>query len=995
MKKYWKSIEEYETGIKQINDAHIPDKIQAKEALKASRRDFLKYFGFSVASAAVLASCERPVKKAIPLLIQPEEVRPGIASYYASTFYNGCEAVPILVKVRDGRPIKIEGNDLSRLTKGGTSAQVQASLLNLYDESRPKEPVYQGQELSWEQANSDIIQKLSKLDDDKQIVFLTPTIVSPSFQSLLDNFKQKYPNFKQVTLDSYSYSGIREAYGKVVGKSIIPFYRFDKAEVIVSFGADFLGTWLMPTIFTHQYAKARKISNETKKIAKHIHFESYMSLTGSNADERYIIKPSEEAKYLLSLYNELAQQFGHPITVKSGFESELKTVAHNLVKAKNKALVVSGSNNVDVQLVVASINQLLGAYGNTVMVDKETLLYKGKDALVHKFLDDCIEGKVGAVISIESNPAYHFPSSEKFIKAINDVELTVNVSSQKEETSQFFQYVLPSSHFLESWSDAEFIAGEYSLAQPVIRAIYNTRDKHQIVLDWLGERSKSYDFIKSFWNKHILNKTAETNAFRSAWKQTLSDGVFHSDQSTKRKVSKLNLDEVSSRIVKQEPVDGLEVVAYQSISVGDGKMCNNPWLQELPDPVSRICWDNYYAISPSLAKEKKWKQGDIINIDGIELPVFIQPGNHHQVISVALGYGRMMDGPNPEIIGKNIQPLLERDLVSIQYFTDVKEVKSVAATYELATTQTHHSMEGRALVRETTLSEYLKNPASGNEMHAEIEKLHTTLYKEHDYKGHHWAMFIDLNSCTGCNACVVACSVENNVPVVGRDEVRRSHEMHWLRIDRYYTQLPDDPSSLRVVRQPVMCQHCDNAPCENVCPVAATNHSSEGINQMAYNRCIGTRYCNNNCPYKVRRFNWYDYTGADAIPFNRVDATGMTSDLKRLVLNPDVTVRAKGVIEKCSFCIQRIQEKKLEAKKDGKPLVDGTILTACQQGCPAKAITFGDMNDENSEVSKMMKDPRRYHLLEELHTLPSVGYLTKVRNTEQSNNKNTQHKTHS
>ncbi len=996
MKKYWKSIEEYNQGIKDDNK-HLPNKIQAQEALKASRRDFLKYFGFGVASAAVLASCERPVKKAIPLLIQPEEVRPGIANYYASTFYNGGEAVPILVKVRDGRPIKIEGNDLCNLTQGGTSAQVQASLLNLYDESRPKHPTYNDEKISWNKANQQIVEALNVIEDDKQIVFLSPTIISPTQKAIIKRYKEKYANFKQVTLDSYSYSGIRDAYSEVINSRIIPFYHFDKADVIVSFGADFLGTWLMPTTFTNQYVKNRKLTNGEKKLSKHIQFEGFMSLTGSNADDRYVIKPSEEGRYVLSLYNEVAKLLHFSTLTKGGFEKQVKNVAHHLVKAKSSSLVVSGSNDKNIQLLVIGINLMLGSISNTINLNQKINLYQGDDNEISSFIDDCDAGKVGAIICLESNPVYNLTDVSGFKKALGKVRLTINVTSQKDETSKFCQYVLPSSHFLESWTDSEIVTGEYSLTQPVIRPIYKTKDTNEILLKWLGEQTNSYDFLHSYWNENIFTQSSiNNNPFISHWKKTLSAGVFTAERKNDPKyISPLELSDVTPRILSEQIPKGLELITYLSVPVGDGKMCNNPWLQELPDPVSRVCWDNYFAVSPELAKEKGWSQGDVISISGVELPVFIQPGNHKDVISVALGYGRNMEGPNPEKIGKDVKSLLTSDQGWVKYYTSIPEPKNIEDTYELATTQSHHSMEGRALVRETSLNEYLKDPASGNEMHKEIEKHHTTLYKKHEYKGHHWAMFIDLNSCIGCNACVVACSVENNVPVVGRDEVRRSHEMHWLRIDRYYTQKPEDPSSLRVVRQPVMCQHCDNAPCENVCPVAATNHSSEGINQMAYNRCIGTRYCNNNCPYKVRRFNWYDYTGADAIPFNRKDAIGMTTDLKRLVLNPDVTVRAKGVIEKCSFCIQRIQEKKLEAKQEGEVLKDGEIQTACQQGCPAKAITFGDMNDKNSEVSRMMKDPRRYHLLEELHTLPSVAYLTKVRNIEEKVKKTQDHKSHS
>jgi molybdopterin-containing oxidoreductase family iron-sulfur binding subunit len=994
MRKYWKSIEEYESGIKNAS-SQIPEKQVGQKNLKSSRRDFLKYFGFSVASTAVLSSCERPVKKAIPLFIQPEEIRPGIASYYASTFYNGNEAVPILVKVRDGRPIKIEGNDLSSLTHGGTSAQAQASLLGLYDESRPKEPTFNGETISWNTANANIISQLQKISSDKEIVFITPTLLSPSLNSLINQLKNKYPNTNQIILDSYSYSGIREAYKLYTSEQIIPFYQFHKAEVIVSIEADFLGTWLMPTTFTHQYTQNRKLSDKKNTISKHIQFESTLSLTGSNADERYSIKPSEHGKYILSLYNEIAKLAGERTLSKGGFESQIRKTAQILWNAREKALVVSGSNQKDIQCLAIGINQMLEAYNNTIRIDKEIQLYQGNDNALLDFQDKCQQGKIGAIVCLDSNPLYYATSFINWEEALNKVDLSINISSQKDETGEMFQYQLPANHYLESWNDAEIITGEYSLSQPVIQPLFNTNDIHQILLNWLDFNTETHDYIRTYWNNNILTEEADTNSFVTRWKNALSKGVYTSLQEKTISFNQIDINKIASQIAAKPRGNTIEFTAFQSVSIGDGRMANNPWLQELPDPITKVCWDNYFSVSAELAKEKKLKPGDIINIDGIELPVYIQPGQHPEVISAALGYGRKMESPKPEVIGKNINSLLRIENNAIHYHRAVKNFEFTEKTYELATTQTHHSMEGRAIIRETSIAAYKKNPAAGNEIHEKIEKHHSTLYEKHSFPGHHWAMLVDLNACTGCNTCVIACSVENNVPVVGRNEVRRSHEMHWLRIDRYYTQKTDNPNSLRVVRQPVMCQHCDNAPCENVCPVAATNHSSEGINQMAYNRCIGTRYCNNNCPYKVRRFNWFDYTGADAIPNNRKDATGISTDMKRLVLNPDVTVRAKGVIEKCSFCIQRIQEKKLEAKKKRNPLKDGDIQTACQQSCPAKAITFGDLNDKNSAVSQLLKNPRAYHLLEELHTLPSVGYLTKVRNIDDVIDKNTKHKSHS
>jgi Fe-S-cluster-containing dehydrogenase component len=423
--------------------------------------------------------------------------------------------------------------------------------------------------------------------------------------------------------------------------------------------------------------------------------------------------------------------------------------------------------------------------------------------------------------------------------------------------------------------------------------------------------------------------------------------------------------------------EGFTVELVENINIGTGHGPLNPWLQECPDPVTRIAWGNYASLAPSVARRLKIKNGDIVQVGSLTLPAFVQPGQAEQTISIALGYGRVTGIPHEIRTGVNAYSLAQIVNGFRKYAIQGFTIEKTGRREKLALVQGHQSMEGRPIVRESNYDNWQENPAAGNELHEEIEKHHISLYPKTIFPGHKWGMAVDLNTCTGCSACVLACNTENNIPVVGKREVSRAHEMQWIRIDRYYNGDENDPE---VVRQPVMCQHCDQAPCENVCPVAATNQSNEGINQMAYNRCIGTRYCNNNCPYKVRRFNWLDYTGTDSIPNNRYDPANLTADLSRMRHNPDVTVRAKGVIEKCTFCVQRIQEKKLNAKLEGRPLEDGELQTACQQACPADAIVFGDLNDPNSKVSHLMKNPRNYHLLEELHTLPSVGYLTKIRN---------------
>ncbi len=971
--KYWKSINDLRVDEEAIEGKKAPIK-EERILSNASRRDFLKYFGFGIASTAILASCSKPVKKAIPLLIKPEEIEPGISNYYASTFYDGNEIVPILVKVRDGRPIKIEGNEMGLYTKGGTSARVQASLLNLYDESRPQEPLHKKQVISWNKANEDISQALKTVS--KSIVLLTPTIVSPSTQKVFEIFLKQYPKAKHVTFDAISYSAIREANKLSFDSGVIPDYQFDKAQMIVAFNADFLGTWLQPLRFTTDYTKNRKLMNGEKQMSRHIQFESTMTITGSNADERYMMNPQEEGKFVLALYKSVGRKLG-VFNSSSSALLPVETVAVELIKHKGKSVVISGSNDPNVQILINGINSLLDNYNKTIFLNEDTSSFAGNDIELEKLTKEITNGDVGTLVCYQTNPYYSLPIE---VSKLDAIPLKIVLASAQTDTTIKADYLLPTHHYLEQWDDAQVASTQLSLTQPVIHPIFNTHQPQEILLNWCGITTDYYDFVKDNWKSAHYPKQKSTLSFERFWKYSLRDGVVNIDNTLAKKNSTLNNEAIHKAIEtidNQNITDGITLHFYQNVALGDGGLANNPWLQELPDPVSKICWDNYFAVSPGYATLRGFETGDVIKIGSYKLPVLVQPGQTRNVISMALGYGHVNGGTVASGIGENGYKSVTFKNGNRVFYTEQVDIQATGETYELATTQSHYSMEGRELIRETTLDEYLENPVAGNEAHVEFAKEDISLYQKHDYDGHKWAMVIDQNSCTGCNACVVACSVENNVPVVGRNEVRRSHEMHWIRIDRYYNGDVENPS---VVRQPVMCQHCDNAPCENVCPVSATNHSSEGLNQMAYNRCIGTRYCNNNCPYKVRRFNWFDYTGADTIPFNTVDVTGMTLDLKRMVLNPDVVVRAKGVIEKCSLCVQRIQEKKLVAKREGRALADNEIKTACQQACPAQAIVFGDVNNPESQVNKLLNDPRRYNILEELHTLPAVGYLTKIRN---------------
>lgn len=953
MEKQWRSIEEFEKGI-------VPEQESSKGLTSGSRRDFLKLVGFSMASAAVVSSCEKPVQKAIPYLIKPEEIVPGKANYYASTFFDGTEYCSVVVKVRDGRPIKIEGNHQSQVSRGGTSARVQASVLNLYDDARYKEPVLSGNTISWDEVDSWVT---SRLAEGGNTVLLTPTIISPSTRVALQKFLLTHPNARWIQYDEVSASGIREAHMDLFGASVIPGFHFDKADYILSFDADFLGTWIAPVEFARAYASTREVSTAHPHMSRHVQVESSLSMTGSNADERIPVTPRESVLMLGAIYNSIAGATGHQGIFTQPSVINVDKLVAELLAHREKSLVLSGSNDPDIQKLVAGINLMLGNYESTLDLKHTNMLKQGNDREFEDFVSSLNEGEVDNLLMANVNPIYSLGGFE----AMKKVGFTVYLGSALNETANACQLICPDHHYLEAWGDAEPVKGSYSLQQPCIHPLFNSRAWQDSLIKWAGEQRTYEDLIKYWWKLNIA--PSESQGDENWWENTLQLGCFVSEieplpASTSYTPPELTLD---------PPDSDLSLILYSPVGLNDGRYANNPWLQELPDPVTKVCWDNYLSVSPADARAMGLEDEMVVLLDGIEVPVLIQAGQAPGTVSLALGYGREQAGKVGDGVGVNAYKWVSSRNGFREYTRDQIKLELSGKTYPIARTQTQHTMEGRPIVRETTLKEFQSDPSAGNHFHLEAESHSQTLYPEAKFDGYHWGMVVDQNKCTGCNNCVVSCIAENNIAVVGKEEVKNRRIMHWMRIDRYFSDRPENP---RVFHQPVMCQHCDNAPCENVCPVSATMHSNEGLNQVAYVRCIGTKYCINNCPYRVRRFNWYKYMNNKKFDFNQ------NSDLSRLVLNPDVTVRERGVVEKCTLCVQRIQEKKLEAKLEGRSLKDGEVQPACVQSCPSGALVFGNMNDPDSEVSKLKGEERNYHLLEQLHTLPSVGYLTKVRNIE-------------
>lgn len=1074
-RKYWKGLDELqetpafvESRNREFPESVTVDEFLGDESLKETstpRRDFLKFLGFSVAAATV-AACEAPVTKAIPYVNKPENVTPGMPTWYASTYYDGTDYASILVKTREGRPIYIKGNKEQGFTKGGTTPQMIASVLGLYDNARLKTAQHKGSDVSWSELDDKVKAELMRIGKSGgKVAFVSNTIISPSLQSALVDLSSAmygptmgeagmpilHANFNHIQYDAISYNGIRQANLASFGKAMIPDYDFSKAKTVVSIGADFLDSWLLGNQYAVDFSTRR--APEGDWMSRHFQFESVMSVTGSNADYRAMIKPSEQAAVLAYMLGKLGSNAGG---VSSNLSTSVQKIADEAVKSlkasKGESLVVCGSNNKALQILTNKLNTVLGAYGKTILFESEVLMYQSQDAKMHQLAADVIAqngNKPNAIIFLGSNPAYNLPNGKAFGEALEKFSksnLTVSLASYGDETATKCTYIAPDHHALEAWADFNAKAGHYAIAQPTIRPLHNSASALESILVWAGKANRggkdsrvAFDYILKNWELYGFPTQTQYTDFHTYWGMA----VHNSAMTMAVPAVTLTFNEgAMSGLSSQLPKGGgLEVVLYQKSGIKNGDMASNPWLQELPDPISKVTWDNYITMNPS---EMVTKSGETIyattfdqenglnmatvkvGSESVTLPVYPSPGQALGTIGIALGYGR--GAGNEEIgnaayrtlqyggfeldekgkripIGANVFPFIGWSNDS--YSTNVTgSLAKAEGIFPIAATQIHHTVMARhSIVKETTLEIFQKedshvyNPPHVLHTHeGEVPIKEFDLWDAHpvEHVGHRWGMTIDLNQCIGCGNCLIACQSENNVPVVGKDEVRRGREMHWLRIDRYYASNEEaapgtrkDPDTFsfddaeipaenpKVVHMPMLCHHCNHAPCETVCPVAATTHSLEGLNQMAYNRCIGTRYCANNCPYKVRRFNWFNYPSYKK--FTEINPA--QDDLGRMVLNPDVTVRTRGVMEKCSLCVQRIQAGKLVAKKELRPVIDGDVVTACQDACPSNAIIVGDWNDVKSMVRKSADDKKRaYQALEEVGVKPNIWYKVKVRN---------------
>lgn len=1033
-KKYWKNEAELNPNdsivetLRQnefVEPIPVDDFLGDKETLSSTntnRRDFLKYVGFSTAAAS-LAACEGPVIKSIPYVVQPENIVPGVANFYATSIANGFDFASVLIKTREGRPIKVENNTLAKVG-GGTNARIQASILSLYDSTRLQGPTANGEPIEWTALNAAVRAKMGSLKgSSKKIALLTQTYASPSTNRLMGELKAANENVEHITYDAISEDAALTAFEQVYGERALADYNFEKASLIVSIGADFLSDW-QGGGYDGGYSKGRVPKNG--KMSRHIQLEANMSLTGANADKRVPLTPTAQKVILAKVYGKLNGTSVGGNT--SEYDSVVDQIAGEIKKAGSGAVVVTGLDDVNAQSVVLAINKMLGSKAFDAAAPK--YIRQGNVKAVNSLIADMKSGRVGVLIMDGVNPLYSLPNAADFKEGLEKVDVTVAFSPNWNETAEAVQYVAASNHYLESWGDIEVKKGHYSLMQPTINELFDTKQFQSAVLAWVGSEKTYYDFIKETWSTSILNG--------ADWSQTLQDGVFSSD--TMMVDAEMASEEIVSEeveVVQSLPIasairslanstsDGMELTLYSKVGMGDGQQANNPWLQEFPDPITRVSWDNYVTISKADAEAMGVENVNVANggmdgnyvnltVNGItveNVPVVVQPGQAKGSVGLSFGYGKKVGMKEEMQTGVNAFALYD----GFGANQSVK-IEKAAGNHEFACIQLHKTLMGRGdIIKETSLEIFnTKDHAEWNHVpqvslnHQEVPATSVDLWDSFDRSiGHHFNMSIDLNACTGCGACVIACHAENNVPVVGKAEVRKSRDMHWLRIDRYYSseetfeaddtkkeefdglsgdkgslggfgELEDPSENPQVAFQPVMCQHCNHAPCETVCPVAATSHGRQGQNQMAYNRCVGTRYCANNCPYKVRRFNWFLYNNNDEFDFH------MNNDLGKMVLNPDVNVRSRGVIEKCSMCIQKTQFTILEAKRDGRVIEDGEFQTACSSACSNGAIVFGDINDHESKIAELKESDRMYHLLEHVGTKPNVFYHVKVRNTNEA-----------
>lgn len=978
----------------------VTDEFDPGQMSPLSRKQFLALMAASAAFAAAGCTNYRDKGEIVPYSKKPEDITPGRPLYYASTCTACKQSCGTLIKTREGRPIKVDGNPDHPVNRGRLCATGQATLLQMYDPARLRQPrtgaasAHSG-DVAWEKVDAEAVQQLAAcIRDGKQVVLMTGPQTSPTGRKVIADFKAAFPTTRVLTYDRLHEESRRQGWERTYGPGPVPAIQWEKARLIVTLEADILGTDGAVVQQTGAFAAGRDVERPDEFIRLYA-VEGTMSLTGTNADHRIRLTPPAQLELVLALIHEI----GAKLNVKTAqypASRELKAfadayglktgiLAHlvdDLLAARGKAIVYAGAaHGADLHAAVNVLNDILGnavLYGDAMVADAAAV--SPVDQFV-TLVADMKAGKVGFVAHLDVNPVYHLPASLGYAKALANVPFSIALVESENETSGACTYMAPIHTMFEGWGDHSVRDGVISLQQPVVAPLYATRQKEAVLLHWMSasgpfNESAYRDYLKKNWESTVYPAAGAAGDPTAFWQSALHDGVI-----TIRKAAAVRPTLRPDALVGVQPVaaNGVTVLVTAASFIGDGTHANNGWLQEIPHPVSKIVWDNYAAMAPATAKRLGVRSDDLIDVTTahgtVRLPVFEQAGTAEDLVSVALGYGRSAAGPVGSGVGVDVTPLLPPSVLQGARLVAATSVTKAGGTYALASTQEHHSLDDtfvkdfhlkRHIIQEGTLEEYRKDPRSLDIERKEYESISPRV----QYAGLKWGMAIDLNKCTGCNACVAGCNVENNIPVVGREQVAKGREMQWIRIDRYFSGTPEEPVASH---QPMLCQHCDNAPCENVCPVVATNHSPDGINQMIYNRCVGTKYCSNNCPYKVRRFNFFNFRDHFA------DGYQLEEPLN-LMANPEVTVRSRGVMEKCSFCVQRIMDARQLATEQGRTLDGKDVQTACQQACPAGAIEFGNVLDPASAVSKLREHPLGYDVLGELNVRPNVTYIARLRN---------------
>ncbi len=957
---FWQSLEELSENpeFTELMAKEFPR--LAPEMSAVDRRGFLKLMGASLAMAGLTACTRQPSERIVPYVRAPEEFVPGKSTFFASAMPMAGYAMGLLAESHMGRPTKVEGNPDHPASLGASDAMMQASVLGLYDPDRSQSVKSEGRESSWENLRNALQAQLAAQANVQGtgLRILTETITSPSQAHMIKAVLDKFPRAKWVQYDAVSRDNSRAGAKQAFGDYVDTVYHFDKADVVLSLDADFLGAGPAHVRYARDFSSRRNVAVDGTKMNRLYTIESVPSLTGANADHRLPMRSSDIESFVRALARELG--IDAPGTDLTGEQAEwVQAVADDLRAHRGAALVVVGERQPAVVHAIAhAINEALEGPGNTLShIEPVEARPEDQHSGLRELVDDMDADNVRILLMLDTNPLFSAPADLEFAGRLEKVPLSIHLGLHEDETGRAGTWHVPMAHYLEGWGDARAYDGTISIIQPLIAPLYDGRTMQELLALLIDRADVSaYDLVKDYWRERGVGEV-----FDNAWRRALHDGLIEGSASPDKSVSA-----TTSFPAQDARADGLELVFTVDDAVWDGRFANNGWLQEMPRGLSKLTWDNVVMLAPSTAEELGLSNGDMVELAhegrSVKGPIWVQPGHAKDSVSVQLGYGRRHGGAVGADVGFDVYPLRTSDT---PWFAPGATLTATGERYRLATTQRHHRMEGladRRLVRVASLEQFLSNPEFAHDYAPEPTE---SMFPPYDYsQGYQWGMTINLNTCIGCNACLVACQSENNIPVVGKEEVAMGREMHWIRIDRYYAGDLDAPDTHV---QPVPCMHCEKAPCEPVCPVGATLHSADGLNQMVYNRCVGTRYCANNCPYKVRRFNFYQY------------ADETTPQLK-LLRNPNVTVRTRGVMEKCTYCIQRISKKRIAAERDHRKIRDGELLTACQQACPTRAIVFGDINDPDSEVSRMKAQPLNYGLLAELNVRPRTTYLAKVKN---------------